>query len=209
MKKTYLTIFISILAIFFFLWENSFIYPLRLFLTLIHESFHGLTTLLTGGNIVSVDLDGVNGKILSSGGFYPLISISGYLGSSLLGAFLISSKYRNIIISTILIYVLFILIAYTKFSFEFFIILGFSLFIFYLIFKGIAVDIIGFVVGSFLIVSSFEDIRNYLFSIPSQTDSGLLANYFGMPFLTLPISLFMGITSLIFVYFGMKSFFKT
>ena len=206
MKKNYIFIFFVTLSLFIFAWDSIFLYPVRLFLTLIHESFHGLSTFITGGSVHSINLDGLSGKILSSGGYYPFISISGYIGSAMLGAFLIGSKHRSILISIVLFYVSFMLLVYTKFSMEFFIVGFFSAFVFYLLYKGFASHILGFILGSLLVVASFEDIKTYLFSIPAQTDSGLLANYFGMPFLTLPISLFISLSSLFLLYLGMKSF---
>lgn len=209
MKKTYFLEFISILFIFLFFWDSLFIYPIKTFITMIHESFHGLAAIITGGTIHNITLDGISGKISTSGGFYPVVSISGYLGTSLLGAILIASKHRTLIISLLLIYVVSLLLFYTKFSLSFFIVFGFSALLIYSLSKGKFLDDISFILGSFLVVSSFEDIRTYLFSIPSKTDSGLLADYFGMPFLTLPISLFVSILSLFFLYLGFKSFLKT
>ena len=173
---------------------------------MIHESFHGLAAILTGGTIHNITLDGIAGRIATSGGFYPIVSISGYVGTSILGAVLIASKHRSLIISLLLVYVVSILLFYTKLSVSFFIVSGFSSLLIYLIYKGKYINHIAFILGSFLVVSSFEDIRTYLFAIPSKTDSGLLADYFGMPFLTLPISLFVSILSLGFLYLGMKSF---
>lgn len=65
-------------------------YPIRLFVTFIHEGSHALATILTGGSVssmtVAVDESGLT---WSRGGFRPLISSAGYLGTTIFGAVLL------------------------------------------------------------------------------------------------------------------------
>lgn len=208
-KKIYLTELFLVFLIFLFLCESIFIYPIRLFLTLIHESFHGFAAVISGGDIIEITLNGLNGRIISSGGYYPFVSISGYIGSALLGALLIGNKYKTFLMFIVFGYVSFILLVYTKFSIEFFVLLGVIGLLGFLKWKNFYIDHIGFILGSFLAVGSFEDLKNYLFAIPSKTDSGLLANYWEMSFLTLPISIFIAVVSLFFIYIGIKSLLKS
>lgn len=62
-------------------------YPLRLFVTFVHESGHGLAALLTGGQFhdLSVMADG-SGVATTAGGARALILPAGYLGAALFGA---------------------------------------------------------------------------------------------------------------------------
>jgi hypothetical protein len=64
-------------------------YPLRLFVTYVHEAGHAVMALLTGGSIHEfvVSSDG-SGHVVSSGGARWLISPAGYLGAALFGSFL-------------------------------------------------------------------------------------------------------------------------
>lgn len=79
----------------------------------------------------------------------------------------------------------------------------FILFIF--IYKAKFLNEISLFLGTMLGVESIQDIQMYLFVAPERTDSGLLANYIGLSFLTLPISIFMFIVSILIWYkIGLK-----
>lgn len=71
--------------------------PLRLLQVWVHEFGHALTTVLTGGQVheLVVNLDG-SGHVMSSGGFRPLIIVSGYLGSAFFGslAFYFNNRFQ-------------------------------------------------------------------------------------------------------------------
>mgnify|MGYP002223850422 CR=1 FL=1 len=71
-------------------YANIFLYPFKLFVTTVHEACHALVTRLTGGNVqmISISPD-ESGLTLSSGGFRPLISMAGYLGTAVFGGMLI------------------------------------------------------------------------------------------------------------------------
>ena len=65
------------------------LYPLRLFVTFVHESGHGLATIATGGTFhrLVVHGDG-SGFATTSGGARALILPAGYVGTALFGAIL-------------------------------------------------------------------------------------------------------------------------
>lgn len=67
------------------------IYPIRLFVTFIHEGGHALMAILTLGQVESLHVylaDG-SGTTLTRGGFGPAISSAGYLASTAFGAVLL------------------------------------------------------------------------------------------------------------------------
>ena len=70
-------------------------YPVRLFVTFVHEAGHALAALLSGGQVLgfNVSPDG-SGLAVTSGGSKSLILPAGYLGAALFGAllFLVSSR---------------------------------------------------------------------------------------------------------------------
>lgn len=74
-------------------------YPVRLFVTFVHEAGHALAALLTGGQVQSftVSPDG-SGYAVTAGGNISLILPAGYLGAALFGAllFLLSSRAPSI-----------------------------------------------------------------------------------------------------------------
>lgn len=206
-KTSILFAFIISFIIYIFFWNNILITPLRIFLTAIHESFHGLATILTGGSIYKMSLNHFSGVLTSMGGFYPFISISGYLGSTLLGALLISSKHKSLYLILISLIVFFISLIYIDkyFSVEFLLLNVMIVTLFIFIYKAKFLNEISLFLGTMLGVESIQDIQMYLFVAPEKTDSGLLANYIGLSFLTLPISIFMFIVSILIWYkIGLK-----
>ncbi len=68
-------------------WSTIFVWPLRIFVVLLHEVSHGLAAVLTGGRIVSIELSPREGGFCTTaGGWRFVISSAGYLGSALFGA---------------------------------------------------------------------------------------------------------------------------
>lgn len=85
-RKNEIFLISSLLFISFFLWDTFLIYPLKMFSIIFHESFHAITTLLTGGKISSLNIDfNLGGKIDTESGSSILISLSGYFGSLVVG----------------------------------------------------------------------------------------------------------------------------
>ena len=66
------------------------VYPLRLFVTFIHEGGHALATLFTFGSVVGmVIFADASGSTYTLGGFQPIIASAGYLTSAAYGASLL------------------------------------------------------------------------------------------------------------------------
>ena len=65
------------------------VYPVRLFVTFVHEAGHSLAALLTGGQVAGFEVspDG-SGSAMISGGSIALIAPAGYLGAALFGSLL-------------------------------------------------------------------------------------------------------------------------
>jgi hypothetical protein len=63
------------------------LYPVRIFVTIIHESGHALMTVLTGGAVAGMAIhpDG-SGVTMSAGGIRFLVLMAGYLGATAFGA---------------------------------------------------------------------------------------------------------------------------
>lgn len=73
------------------------LYPIRLFVTFIHEGGHALVTVLTGGQVdrVAIAPDG-SGVTWSADGIFALISMAGYVGATAYGAGCLHlSRLRN------------------------------------------------------------------------------------------------------------------
>ncbi len=85
LKRLLVPLLLALLVYLF--WSTIFVWPLRLFVVLLHEVSHGLAAVLTGGRIVSIELSPAEGGLCTTAGGWPfVISSAGYLGSALFGA---------------------------------------------------------------------------------------------------------------------------
>jgi hypothetical protein len=72
------------------LWATPLLVPFRLFVTVVHEMGHAIATVLTGGQVTSIEISpGGGGLTHVRGGNFFLSVSAGYLGSSLFGAALL------------------------------------------------------------------------------------------------------------------------
>lgn len=86
-----------LLAVFLYaLWSTVVVWPLRVFVVLLHEVSHGLAAVATGGRIVSISISPREGGLCTTAGGWPfVISSAGYLGSALFGAFFLVLGVRG------------------------------------------------------------------------------------------------------------------
>lgn len=210
-KALFLLIHIGVAALIYtFFWDSTVFSPIRMFFVAVHESFHGLATVLTGGDIVQVQLKGYEGSLTSSGGIVPIITSAGYLGSAFVGAVLLATSFKRTMMILLISWVVYVVVVYTDsyMTKEFFITVGVSLFLLGLTFIPFAKGVVTNLLGTLLAFESIEDVKNYLLHIPGQTDAGILATHFGMPFLAIPIAITFLILSTIIWYIGIKHTFK-
>ncbi|MDA0330239.1 MAG: M50 family metallopeptidase [Gemmatimonadetes bacterium] len=91
-------------AVFFaalwFMWDTSVVYPLKIFVVLLHETSHAIASVATGGGIDKITLDPRQGGACYCFGGNAFITLTaGYLGSLLWGAAMVegarSKKVRT------------------------------------------------------------------------------------------------------------------
>lgn len=100
-RKTLLVSLLAFIAV-LILWNirelELLVYPLRLFVTYIHEASHSLAALITGGQVqgFTVSPNG-SGFAITAGGERALILPAGYLGAALFGSllFFLSNRAPN------------------------------------------------------------------------------------------------------------------
>jgi len=72
------------------LWDTPIVYPVKIFVVCLHELGHALAALLTGGQVVSIQIFPDEGGLTTTRGGWPLIILSaGYVGSLLAGGVLL------------------------------------------------------------------------------------------------------------------------
>lgn len=77
-----------------FLWD--WLYPLRIFTVLLHETGHALAAVLTGGSVSRIELyTNEGGLCFSRGGVFPVVLSAGYLGSLLFGGLIMVGAARS------------------------------------------------------------------------------------------------------------------
>lgn len=87
-NRVLMIVTLASLALWFIPGASMALYPLRIFVTLVHEGGHAVATLLTGGSVERIGLDpSGSGVTLSRGGMPFFIYMAGYLGTTLFGVF--------------------------------------------------------------------------------------------------------------------------
>lgn len=209
-KKQIINFTIISFLITFLFWDSSIMpfnlhllfTPLRLYTTAIHEAWHAIMALITGGTILEIklNLDG-SGSVTHAGGISILTTPAGYIGTSLTGALLIlsSSKEKTAklllwsICSIVMLLGLFNLGSIFGIAFISAILL--SIGIIYATIKTGFSSHIAIFLGTVLAINSIQDIKIIVFQSTYKSDAGILARSIGLEFLAIPIALiFSGIS---------------
>lgn len=201
--------FIAMGGIMYHFYDSMFFYPLKMFIVGLHESSHAIAGLITGGSIESFTmLPNEGGSVVVKGGNIPIMAMSGYLGSLLIGIglFYFSSKsnkdrYAFLIIS--LWVLLFTLFSFSDLFTLFFGLISFVVLIsIYFIKSNFLHDTSLKIIGMFSIIYVPQDIfsdtikRSHL-----KSDASLMSDFIGLSSETWGwIWLFI---SLIFIAYGL------
>ena len=169
-------------------WETPLIKPFRFFVVLVHEVNHAGAALLTGGEVVEMRTHwNESGHTLTRGGFFPLISAAGYVGSALWGALLIyTSLFPQVQRLALLLMgagCLGMTIHYTPLGgIDFYSgIGGGAVMIAVALLSQRAARMTAVWMGIMLCLYSLHDFQTDLLYVPERTDAGILAMYLGMP----------------------------
>ena len=91
-KLRFILGFAAFFAALWFLWGTPIVYPLKIFVVLLHEISHAIASVATGGGIEKITLDPAQGGACYCFGGNAFITLSaGYLGSLLWGAAMFSA----------------------------------------------------------------------------------------------------------------------
>jgi len=95
MRRSTLTLAVLLVAA-IALWDWPILYPIRVFVVLLHELGHGLAAVLTGGEIVKIAIGpDLGGVCWSRGGLRLLVLPAGYLGSMAFGGLILVAAARS------------------------------------------------------------------------------------------------------------------
>jgi hypothetical protein len=91
-------------AALWYLWYTPVVYPLKIFVVLLHEVSHAVALVLTGGQVESITLNPMQGGATYGRGGLPLVTLSaGYLGSLGFGALLVMGAQSRRLSSRVLL----------------------------------------------------------------------------------------------------------
>jgi hypothetical protein len=131
-RLTFLAGFLLYFVLLWALWDTPIIYPVKVFVVLLHEVSHGMAAMATGGSVERIVLDANQGGAAFTVGGIPFITLSaGYLGSLLWGVLFVMLGFSRWlrprwIIGAVGVFVLFVTISAIGNPFGFFFGLAFG-----------------------------------------------------------------------------------
>ena len=97
-RSIHVAILVTLIGCPIWLWSTLALYPIKLFVVLLHELSHGIAAFLTGGEILSIEINElIGGSCQYRGGNRLVVASAGYLGSLLWGGVIlvIASRTRR------------------------------------------------------------------------------------------------------------------
>ena len=194
------------------LWDTPAVKPFRVFMVMVHEMGHAAAAIITGGEVTEIRvLWNESGHANSRGGWVWAISSAGYVGSALLGAFLIFTSswlfLQRLLLAGIGCVTIWMTIQYTPTmdtDFIFGIASGLVLLVAVVGFPKYARWVASWL-GVMLCRYSLYDFRTDLWMHTEQTDAGILARYWGVPLLAYPIAFVWAVISVYAMFLAMRA----
>jgi hypothetical protein len=202
--KAALLVVLAVLAVVF--WDTMAVYPIKLFVVVLHEASHGLAAVATGGSIQAIEInEAVGGSCLTEGGSSLIIASSGYVGSMVLGClvFVCSMKRFGAQVTAWIISagigLLTVLYVENSFGFLFGIAFSVALLLLSVYVPDSFLDLFMQFLGATSCLYALVDLREDLFANGTGgTDAEILANMTGTPAMFWAI-LWAGFALLVFV----------
>lgn len=110
---------LMLVALSWYFWDSPFLFPIRMFVVLLHELGHATAAVLTGGSVLRIELlYAEGGAAFTVGGSRFLILNAGYLGSLLFGCLLLlasrSVKLVTPVVSLVALVTVFVTLIYLR-----------------------------------------------------------------------------------------------
>lgn len=91
-----LSLILAIALLSVLLWNTMWVYPVKLFVVLLHEISHAIAAIISGGSVIEISItESLGGQTVTMGGSPLVIASTGYLGSLMFGSALFISSYNR------------------------------------------------------------------------------------------------------------------
>ena len=95
-RSIQVAVLVALIGCSIWLWSTLALYPIKLFVVLLHELSHGAAAVLTGGEILSIEInENIGGFCRYRGGNRFVVASAGYLGSLLWGGLILVVASRT------------------------------------------------------------------------------------------------------------------
>ncbi len=177
-------------GVIWFAWDTPLVYPLKVFVVLLHEISHGIAALATGGTIQGIELNPAQGGVCYCPGGNALLTLSaGYLGSLGWGAMLLigaraGPRPSRWIVGAVGVMVVVLTLLYVRsaFGFGFGLLFGLALFASAARLPARANRILLTALGLTSCLYAILDIKSDIIDRPElQSDARMLAEMTGIP----------------------------
>ncbi|MHC9542519.1 MAG: M50 family metallopeptidase [Vulcanimicrobiota bacterium] len=210
-------ILLGMVALAYFLWDTPVVYPLKLFVVILHEMSHGIAAIMTGGKILEIQIDPRIGglcRYVKPEGFVGdvFVASAGYLGSMFWGALILivaaRTRYDRYVLLFIGFVVFILTVFYVREPFGIAFCLIFSAVMFGAFkflpdwFNDYLLKFIGLTSCLYAIVDIKEDLIDRS-RIGSDADA--IARLLGLPSLSIAIGVIWIILSLVIMVISMKA----
>ena len=189
-KITFLIGFAAYFSAIWYLWDTPAVYPLKVFVVLLHEISHAMIAVATGGRIERILLDPDQGGLCYCGGGNTFLTASaGYLGSLAWGGLMVSAgQMKRInprwVTGAVGLLVVGLTLAYVRnvFGFWFGLAFGSALAIGAFRLSAAVNQMILLTLGLTSCLYAILDIKDDVLDRPeSQSDAAMLADLTGIP----------------------------
>jgi hypothetical protein len=177
----------SIAVVLLVFWDTVLVRPLRVLVVLLHEIFHALAALVTGGGVNTIEVISHRTGLTSLYGGLPAVVYSaGYLGTAFIGAVLLGSTYRWPVKRSLYLGIGIMLVVNTlffvrnPFGWMYGLVSGLfflTLFFIEFPFSAYVMDLIGVL----CVVDVFYDLTGFFLAF-SRNDAAILSRIVGLPY---------------------------
>lgn len=177
------------------LWNTVLIKPFKVFVVMVHEVCHATAALMTGGEVIEIHTAWEeSGHTLTRGGWSMVIISAGYVGSALIGAALIGAgilpQLQRFLVLLVGAVTMGMTMAFTPVGGPDFLlgIVGGLALVCLAMYSARAGAACAVWLGVMLCLYSVHDFHSDLWLFAEYTDAGILAAYWGLPWLAYPIA---------------------